>query len=147
MKIYHFIITILFLNLTLYVNGQSISKPWYSEKKVICLTLDSNSNSCTINDFDRMKFKKKENKLKITWSVKQTIFGWQKERYWFEINKLSDDSLKLTLLNNFDKALTEILGGDTVYSFIAMPLGCDSLFIKHLIKLGEIKLPNKTGNN
>ena len=101
--------------------------------------MDTISKCFMINDWnedcERISFKLKNNKLKIIWKGKQRIFplGWQKDIHWLSIDKLTNDSLVLTLLP--DKL--GYLVGDNVWSegrkviFTAELGNCYDLFKKN----------------
>ena len=99
--------------------AQKINKAWYSSGANVCFTItDSNSQ---INELNRLKVKQKENSLKIVWASNQTFYGWHKESYIFNIEKLNDDSLVLSqvvLKNKFE------LLPDSITRFKSMSFGC-----------------------
>ncbi|PCJ01509.1 MAG: hypothetical protein COB15_00900 [Flavobacteriales bacterium] len=113
---------ILLIGIAFAVNlkAQSIAKSWYSEKDNICLVLDSVDNSIVVNGWFekgaykvvRIKFKVKDDKLKLICKSNQRIFplGWEKERYWFEIRNLTDEKLTLKLLPSNDGFIEELFG-------------------------------------
>lgn len=100
--------------------AQKINQAWYSSKANVCFTItDSNSQ---INEINRLKVKQKGNTLKIVWASNQTFYGWQKERYKFNIEKLDEDSLVLsqfTRKNNFELLPVSIT------RFVSILVGCD----------------------
>jgi len=126
-----------FLIISYKMKAQSLYKPWFSYENNICFTIDSSSNSIKINDFydekiykkKRIKYKYQNEKLKIIWYSSQNLFGWKKDRYFLNVDKLTNDSLILTLLPNKYNSLDEIFQERTV-KFIAIPNGCDSKWKK-----------------
>ena len=102
------------------LKSQSIAKSWYSEKDNVCLVLDSTDNSIVVNGWYekdaykvvRIKFKVKEDKLKLICKSNQRIFplGWEKERYWLEIHNITEDKLTLKLLPSKHGLIDELFG-------------------------------------
>ena len=107
--------------MSLVVKGQSLEKSWYcAESKHLCVTLNAQGYS-TIDELERIKFKRKGNQLKIMWYNNQTFFGWKKETYLFTIEKLTDDILVLS--QDVEKNQFEHIPGNTI-TFVSIPEGC-----------------------
>lgn len=104
-NLFYLLATYLLFCVASQVKSQSIYTSWFSENSNICITLDSSNKCVTINEFydkeecNRIKFKLKNNTLKLIWKTNQRIFplGWEKDIYYFTINKLTKDTLDLTL--------------------------------------------------
>ena len=92
-----FLILIYFLCSISYsdLNAQSIYKNWYSleTKPRLCLSLENRSNS-KLNGIVTLMAKVKNGRLKLTYYWGNKTFG-PKERYWYIIDKLTDDTLVL----------------------------------------------------
>lgn len=111
-------ITILILFFLLIINNvksQSLTKTWYCTRSNTCFDLDSTSTCIRINEIygydecSRSRYKVKGNMLTIIMYNNQTVLGWQKDKTEFRIDKLTNDSLHLTLLKSKDFALLETL--------------------------------------
>jgi len=103
---------LLFVNI---VSSQALSKIWYCSANKMCLTIDSTAKCSRINenygieDCSRSRYKRKANILIDIMYNNQTILGWQKDKTVFRIDKLTNDSLHLTLIKTKDLAFFEML--------------------------------------
>ncbi len=97
------------------IKSQSIAKTWFCAKSNLCFYIDSTAKCLSINenngieDCSRSKYKRNGNVLVVIIYNNQTIFGWQKSKTKFRIDKLTNDSLHLTLIKTKDLALLETL--------------------------------------
>lgn len=105
------------------VMAQNTEKHWYSEESNICMSIKK--DSAQINDIERLVIKEKGDKLKIQWFNNQTLLGWQKDIYYYEILLTSQDSLVIARLPN--KSPFEIIP-DSITRFVATPKGCKNLW-------------------
>lgn len=105
----------LFLLFNNNLKSQSLSKSWYCSKSNLCFYIDSTAKCIRINenngidDCSRSRYKREGNILVVIMYHNQTIFGWQKSKTEFRIDKLTNDSLHLTLIKTKDLALLETL--------------------------------------
>jgi hypothetical protein len=101
--------------------GQTIFKNWYSQSCNLCLTIDS--SSATLNDLTHMKVKQKDRQFIITeyyWTM-GIAFWRHKENHYFNIDKLTTDTLILS--RNLNKKLWEYMP-DSITIFTINPDGC-----------------------
>ena len=133
MKSKSIIIVISFFLLFIHsLKSQSLSKIWYCSKSNLCFGIDSTSKCIRINenngidDCSRSRYERKGDMLIVKMYNNQTVFGWQKDKTEFRIDKLTNDSLYLTLIKSKDLALLETLNvnvkGQLVFFF--KPGGC-----------------------
>ncbi len=123
-----------FLFSTNLVQSQSLSKAWYCGKNKVCLTIDSTTKCFRVNDLygvdncKRTRYKRKGNVIIVKMYTNQTILGWEKEKTEFLIDKLTNNSLYLTLISSEDIGLLETMGmfinDQIVFDFV--PDGCDN---------------------
>lgn len=115
------LITIFFLFLINVVKGQTLCKSWYSVDANVCFTIDS-TFSAKINELDKIKIKIKGDKFKLLWYNNETFFGWQKDVYHFNIEKLTNDTLIISQIPQ--KFMFEHLAQEKIV-FSATLNGCE----------------------
>lgn len=105
------------------IMAQDTEKHWYSEESNICMSIKK--DSAQINNIERLVIKEKGDKLKVIWYNNQTLLGWQKEVYYYQILSTSQDSLIIARLPT--KLPFEIIP-DSITRFVSTPQGCKSLW-------------------
>lgn len=93
-------ISIFFTLLSSFCCSQSIHRSWYLEPSEICFTLDSANKCIVLSGFYTpecalMKYKIKDNVLRLKFKSSQYLYGWSKEFYYYKIVELTDSTLIL----------------------------------------------------
>ncbi len=123
--------------------GQTLSKTWQtvgnSPNSVIifdsiyqCVTIcyDIEENAQCKKKEKRITYKRKTNLIYMKWYNNQNFCCWTKDKYIFSIDKLTNDSLTLTMLKSTFSGMEELLGVDSInipIEFTAIEEGCPPL--------------------
>lgn len=134
------IITIIIFASGLNIYGQSLSKTWQTvgeepnaviifDSAYQCVTIchDIEENAQCKKGEKRITYKRKGNLIYMKWYNNQNFCCWTKDKYLFEINKLTNDTLTLTLLESSFPGMEELLGigsTNTQIEFISIEDGC-----------------------
>ncbi len=119
--------------------GQSLSKTWQSVNHPyvvlifdsayqcvsICYNIEDN-NQCEKGK-KRITYKKVDNLIYMKWYNNQNFCCWTSDKYTFSINKITEDSLSLTLLKSTFTGMEELLAiasTNIPIEFIAIEDGC-----------------------
>jgi len=100
----------------------TICKNWYSEKENVCLTIQEKGYS-TINAYDKVKIKVKGNKLKIATYYNRIALSGGKEISWLNIDRLTQDTLVLSLIEGKECIETMMPIDDNIV-FVSCLNGC-----------------------
>lgn len=102
-------------------HAQTIYKYWYSEQVNVCMKIKEKGYNSSINEFNRMRFKFKENDLKVIYRYYRGVFG-GREKFTFRVVKLTDDTLILARKPNC--TYFEHFGLDSIIVFKAVKKNC-----------------------
>ncbi|MEO8150414.1 MAG: hypothetical protein ABI723_22475 [Bacteroidia bacterium] len=78
------------------VKAQTIFRSWFADEEKVCMTLRKGKSS-EVAVFDRIKCKIKGDQLTLIWSNNQIFwFIWERQKFHYQIIKLTSDSLILS---------------------------------------------------
>jgi hypothetical protein len=94
------------------IYAQTIFKSWVSNDENVCMVLKKGKWS-RVGDIDKIKCRIKDSTLTLIWINNQLFwFIWERQKFHYQIIKLTDDSLVLTqdtIRNNFEYLANKII--------------------------------------
>jgi hypothetical protein len=119
---------LLFLSFKTISYAQKTNSSWYSDSTGTCIEFDSINNKMKIGDWYNLKYKVKDDLIKVELFTKPILFYMRREIYYLNINNLTNDNLVLTFIRSKNQnPLIESFGGESV-SFKKCATSCESYF-------------------